>query len=407
MNKVIVFILLFLPFSLTSLEVQIQNPISDFLRSSKLEYERIIEDANNSQIIHFVMGNESADLDSIISSITYAYLLKQESPSQQTGLYIPLMNIFREEIVLRKDVLYVFDILNIAIDDLVFLDDNVPLNELLKQKRLSLNLVDHNVLKPSQAHLSDAVERIVDHHADENIQYPLISGENKLIAVAGSAATLIAEKILSNQQVRMHPEFAALLLAPILIDTSNLKSAEKTTEKDIKVAEQLQNLTSSLPQGFYHNVLAAKNDISNLSPLMLLSKDFKEYLDDDILYGITSLPPTVQWDVQHIESLKESIQKFASERNLAFLILLMSGNTAQTKRKIWVYSHSRDLLQAFDTYVKTDDSFKNTLFPCSFLDSFPMAFYRTEKPLARKELQPLFRFSKNPEIKAQFTNAKS
>lgn len=339
------------------------------------------------------MGNESADLDSIISSISYAYLLSRENaPAKE--FYIPLVNINREEIVLRKDVLYLFQLYDISIEDILFLDDNILLDRLLEQKRLHLNLVDHHVLRPRQQHLSGVVERIVDHHVDENKQYPLTANENKLIAVVGSNATLIAEKIFSSQRVIISPEFAALLLAPILIDTSNLKSVEKTTDRDIKAAKKLQDIASPhLPQDFYQKLLACKNDVSGLTPTLLLSKDFKEYLDGNVLYGISSLPPSVHWNLEDLEAVGQTIQKFAHERDLAYLILLMSSHDPQAKRKILVYSPSLALLKGFDVYVHTDERLKNILISDSFSEKFHVFFYRTEKPIARKQLQPLFDFS--------------
>lgn len=397
--KSLLTVLLCIPFSLISFKVQAQNSISEFLHSSRMQYEQFLGDSQNSGIIHFVMGNESADLDSIISSISYAYLLGQEDTSNQAELYIPLMNIYREEIALRKDILYLFHLFGISADDILFLDDNVPLNRLFEQKKLRLNLVDHNVLRPRQEHLSDAIERIVDHHVDENKDYPLITNENKLIAEVGSNATLIAEKIFASPQVAMSTEFAAILLAPILIDTSNLKSAEKTTYRDIVAAKELQNLASTLPHDFYQKLLAAKNDISGLTPTMLLSKDFKEYLDGDILYGISSLPSEVEWNLEDLELVGKNIQKYAYERNLTYLILLMFSNDPQSKRKILVYSPSIDLLRAFDAYAQTDETLKNILIPSSFSETFQACFYRTEKFIARKQLQPLLDFSNNLEIK--------
>ena len=403
--KILLSILFYIPFSLTSLEVQIQNPISEFLHTSKTQYEEVLNDSKNSEIIHFVIGNESADLDSIISSISYAYLLYQENTSNRAELYIPLMNIHREEITLRKDILYLFQLFDISIDDLLFLDDNVPLNSLFEQKRLRLNLVDHNVLRPRQEHFSDAIERIVDHHVDENKDYPLIANENKLIAVVGSNATLIAEKVFSSQVAT--PKEFAILLAPILIDTSNLKSAEKTTYRDTEAAKELQNLAVTFPQDFYQKLLDAKNDISGLTPSMLLSKDFKEYLDGNILYGISSLPSAVKWNLEDLELVGETIQKYAYERNLTYLILLMSSNDSLAKRNILVYSPSIDLLRAFDVYVQSDEVLKNILIPSSFSETFQASFYRTKNSFARKQLQPLFHFSSNPEIKITFESLKN
>jgi hypothetical protein len=55
-----------------AINTQTQPSISDFLLSAKKQYEQTLTDSDNSKMIHVVMGNESADLDSIVSSIAYA-----------------------------------------------------------------------------------------------------------------------------------------------------------------------------------------------------------------------------------------------------------------------------------------------------------------------------------------------
>ncbi len=335
-----------------------QNLITNFLQTSKKHYLKILDEG---EFIHFVLGNESADLDSIVSSICYAYLLAEENKST---FYIPLMNIPREEIILRKDVHYLFELLDISIDDLLFLDDDVPMSRLFKEQRVRINLVDHNVLRHALAAFSDAVERIIDHHANENKIYPLI-GENKFIADVGSNATLIAEKIFTSLHVKCFPELGILLLAPILIDTSNLKS-EKTTLRDIQAAKKLKKLAST-PKDFYEQLKNAKNDVSDLTVEMVLRKDFKEYLDKDILYGISSLPNDMYWNLDDLELGSQDIKSFAIQRNLNFFVLLMSSKMPHTKRAILIYSTSLERLNAFDTYVKTDEKLKNILIPGEFL----------------------------------------
>ncbi|HEV8051086.1 MAG TPA: DHHA2 domain-containing protein [Parachlamydiaceae bacterium] len=392
--KILLSLFMAIPLSLMSFEVQSQNLISDFLHSSKIRYEKGMVDPQNSATIHFVMGNESADLDSITSSIAYAYLLDRENHTSQTELYIPLINIPREELALRKDVLYLLNLLNISVDDILFLDDNTVLDSLFAQKRLRLNLVDHNVLKPKLEHLSDAVERIIDHHHEENKFYPLIAKNDKSIIVVGSNATLVAEKILFSSQVKMFPQLAVLLLAPILIDTSNLKAVEKTTCRDVGTTKALRNFTSTLlPADFYQKLLAAKNDISGLTPTMLLTKDFKEYLDGSVLYGISSIASAICWTQVDLDIVGPEIQKYARKRNLDYLILLMSCKETQAKRKLLVYSPSMDLLRAFNAYVQDDEILKELLIPDGFSEKYQTAFYKTEKSVARKQLQPLFDFS--------------
>jgi exopolyphosphatase len=98
------------------------------------------------------------------------------------------------------------------------------------------------VLKPKQAHLSEAIERVVDHHVDEHQYYPLMADKDRLITFVRSNATLIAEKILSSEQTVISPELATFLLAPILIDSSNLQA----TQRDIDIASSLQDIATDL-----------------------------------------------------------------------------------------------------------------------------------------------------------------
>lgn len=379
------------PLSIGSHKAQTQHSISEFLHSSRARYEGVLTDPQKAEIIHFVMGNQSADLDSVISSISYAYFLSRENPATHAELYIPLMNIHREEIALRKDILYVFGLFGISLNDILFLDDNAPLDSLFTENRLRLNLVDHNILRPRQEHLSDAVERIVDHHFDENKYYPLMTDHDKSIAVVGSNATLIAEKILSSNAA-ISPELAVFLLAPILIDTANLISVEKTTPRDACAAKALQDIASShLPDDFYDTLAAAKNDSKGLTPAMLLSKDFKEFLQGNIVYGISSLPFTVRWGKSDLEAIAPIIQEHAHKRDLAFLILLMFSDEPQIKRKILVYSRSSDLLKKIDAYMQTDQQLKEILIPDFFSKKLQMGLYRSEQMISRKQLQPLLK----------------
>lgn len=378
----VLLLILYLPFFLLGSEMK--NPVSKFLHASKVHLSQVLEEG---QMIHFVLGNESADLDSIVSSISYAYLLAEENKDE---FYIPLLNLPREEITLRKDVLYLFELLDISLDDLLFYDD-VPLEQLFSEKRVRISLVDHNVLRLRLMDLSDVVERIIDHHADENKFYPLLNG-NKLIVPVGSNATLIAEKIFSSLHVKCFSELGTLLLAPILIDTSELKS-EKTTPRDVRAAKKLKNLTS-IPKDFYQKLKNAKNDVSGLTVEMLLRKDFKEYLDEDIVYGISSLPHDVHWNLDKLELVSEDIKSFALQGNLNFFIVLMSSKMPHMKRTILVYNATLEHLNAFDTYVKTDAILKNILIPGEFLAEYHFRIYRTKKAIARKQLQPLLHLAK-------------
>lgn len=396
-NKMLRLLFLFLGmlFSFHTLYANAQLPLDHFLQTSKEKFQMTL--LHDDTVIHFVMGNESADMDSVVSSIAYAYLLN----SQEEGMYLPLLNLYREELALRKDIQFLMEFLHICPENIICLND-VSLDSLYAQNRLRLNLVDHNLLRPRQEHLSNVVERIVDHHADENKSYPLLITENKLIAVTGSATTLIAEKIFSNSLMALTPELASFLLAPILLDTANLQSVEKTTERDIQAAKILSS-AASLSEDFYEKLLEAKNDISGLTPAMLLSKDFKEYLDGKLLYGIASLPPTICWGEKDLNSLQSILNKYAEDRDLSFLIVLMANdNPEEPKRKILVHSPSRNLLKAFDQYIREDEVLSGILLACAQKQCCSNTKFYLADYIARKQLQPLFNFSQNARLMHTF-----
>jgi exopolyphosphatase len=398
----LLFVLFGFVFLFNSQIIAVQPTLAEFVHASKEEYQREFS-VGELPVMHFVMCNESADLDSIVSSIAYAYLLNEDKNEGKGQSYLPLLNLRREEIALRKDALYLFQLIGISLDDLLFLDD-VALDGLFAQNKLRLNLVDHNLLRPSQGHLSSTVERIIDHHVDEHNNYPLLAKEDKLIAVVGSATTLVAEKMLASQQVKINPDIAAFLLAPILLDTLNLQSKDKTTDRDRQVIELLLSKAFPvIPQDYYEKLTAAKMDTSSFTPAMLLSKDFKEYLDGGLLYGIASLPTTVSWWIEDEQMLMPIIEKFAADRKLAFLIILMANQEPYgPKRKLIVYSPSVRLLEAFKVYVQEDGSLKELLVPGPISHDKRMAYYTAESFIARKQLQPLFHFAQRDDLMAIF-----
>lgn len=375
-------------------------PIKDYLTLSKEKYLQALDPAENPlEKIHFVMGNESADLDSIVSAIAYAHLLNFENHSLSHQLYLPLLNLHRKEFFLRKDILYLFQLLNISLEDLLFLDD-VPLNPLLSADKLRMTLVDHNILNPRQEFLSAAIERIIDHHKDKGTRYPLMLSENKLIAAVGSTSTLIAEKFFSNKSFLISSQLALFLLAPILVDTSNLQSTEKTTLRDLLAAETLSSLAVEIfPANFYNKLSAAKHDVTGLTPEMLLRKDFKEYLDGNLLYGISSFPTTVRWGEEDIPLISPILKEYAKDRKLSLLFVMMSEMDEQIpRRRILVYSHSSKLLTAFSTYVNSDNLLSQVFSPVPSSQAKCVHFYVGKRWIARKELQTLFNFSQSCEL---------
>lgn len=195
--------------------------VADYLQQTHVQMSLPI-----TEMVHVVLGNQSADMDSIVSSIAFA------SANRELGLFVPLINIQHSELPLRRDVMHLFEMLQIDSSTLLYKEDLPLLQKLAEQECLRVTLVDHNQLAPNQEFLKKYVERIFDHRPDANDAYPLLI--EKRIMPTKSNATLIAENL---QQCS--PEEALLLLSAILLDTKNLNNV---TEKDMAMAERLKEL---------------------------------------------------------------------------------------------------------------------------------------------------------------------
>ena len=83
--------------------------------------------------------------------------------------------------------------------------------------------------------------QVVDHHADETNRLSAL--EKKTLEGVGSAATLVAEKILQfvkDNSIELDSRIKLMLLATILTDTANFNpQAQKTTPKDVAIAQEL------------------------------------------------------------------------------------------------------------------------------------------------------------------------
>ena len=70
---------------------------------------------------HIVMGNESADLDSIVSASMYAYFLHHHSSRNDINI-VPLINTRSSDIRLRPEVIFLFADAGVDIENLAFQD---------------------------------------------------------------------------------------------------------------------------------------------------------------------------------------------------------------------------------------------------------------------------------------------
>ena len=273
-------------------------------------YLKEIKELYESQLfleeITFILGNNSCDMDSALSSYllsigknikhnTITYNKSNDSfifNKNPKHLFLPVLNIKRGTFHQRLDQKYVFDLFKIDenlfwyISDEIF--DEKNLFSLLKNNNIKTNiiLVDHSKLCEEQLYLSDYVTEIYDHHQEYkynfknlkkvHIKYPL-----------GSCTTLILLDYFFDTfpKCLINPLFA---ITALLIDTNKFEKnfynnrwvdLDRILYKKIK-SEIKSNEKKIKARDYYKNIIQIKYDIEKnleLGVEVLLLKDQKQF----------------------------------------------------------------------------------------------------------------------------------
>ncbi|KAI5868491.1 DHH phosphoesterase [Durotheca rogersii] len=272
--------------------------------------------------LHFVVGNESADLDSLCSTLLLAYFRSYPHGSGGDGgpLHIPLCHLPREDLALRPEFGAVLERAAVTPDDVLTLSElpgsggAAAASAPLRPEDTNWLLVDHNVMTgPLGRAYGGRVAGCVDHHEDEGAvpsrAVPRViercgscmslvvdqcagawarmssaeeDGDGSATAAATAAATTGGG---GGGSAAVDAQLAYLALAPILVDTANLGNADKTTARDesaVAIAEaKLRSRGVAYDRReFFDHVSALKEDISRLSLRDVLRKDYKEWVEE-------------------------------------------------------------------------------------------------------------------------------
>lgn len=215
-------------------------------------------------------------------------------------MHIPLSNLPREDLALRIELGPVLGAAGLDSSDLITLSD-IP--EDLDPKDTEWLLVDHNCLTGPLKKFENRIIGCIDHHVDEGA----ISAQTspRVIEVCGSCMSLVVDtyknewrSLVQGEQTSsttsIRPEYtqlAQVALAPILIDTIDLKAEAKVKPKDLSSAKllttELMDASGFDQDAYYDAITAAKEDLSQLSLHDILRKDYKEWEEGGLKLGVS------------------------------------------------------------------------------------------------------------------------
>lgn len=340
--------------------------ISTFLSQAKRQLQQA---SKNESITSFVVGNESADLDSITSALVYSYIKSSHPEARRTNtVTIPLINIPARDLALRPELTTLLAHANLKPSDLITLDD-LPS---LPPSKASWTLLDHNALTGTLASTySDPtnITACIDHHDDES--FIPATATPRIITKSGSCCSLITTHLhepwvqlalfsssigaANGQQSYLviddtaytstwDAQVALLALGAVLIDTQNLTSTHKVTKHDTQAVKLLEAFINMSPRlspkydraAFYKEIDAAKSDISALSLTDILRKDYKSWSEGDLELGIASVVQGLPFlrekadaEAGSKDALVRACAEFAKERSLGLFAVMTAFTNAK------------------------------------------------------------------------------
>ncbi|KAK3318173.1 hypothetical protein B0H66DRAFT_476137 [Apodospora peruviana] len=367
----------------------------------------------------FVIGNESADLDSLCSAVVLAYFRTHIPPYT---LHIPLSNLPRSDLALRPELDAVLRPAGLSKDDLVTLTD-LPKDGGLRPENTRWLLVDHNA--PAAGELIGqllATENAyiigcVDHHADEGkVPHDLAGNDGpRVIEKSGSCMSLVVdhcretwERLSSDAAGELDAQIAHVALGPILIDTNNLTSKDKTTDWDVeavKFAEsKLQRQQSCNRKGYFDEITRLKQDISGMSYRDIWRKDYKQWRDGDLSLGMSSVVQGFGYLIEEIgdkmELLRE-LKKWAEEQKVDIAVVMTAfstpGQDGGFKRELLVWALNEDAAMVAEEFVEENgkklglESWKSGELDETTNGSWRMCWTQGRVENSRKQVAPLLR----------------
>ncbi|KAH7159752.1 hypothetical protein B0J13DRAFT_112517 [Dactylonectria estremocensis] len=240
----------------------------------------------------FVVGNESADLDSLSSAVVYAYIRTCSPPHT---LHIPLSNLPRADLALRTEMTAVLKSAGLAPADLLTLSDLPELDP----DDTNWMLVDHNCLTGPLKRFAGRIVGCIDHHSDEGAVSQ--SASPRVVEPCGSCMSLVVEETRQAwDALSRHVEggdagaedekLAKMGLASILSDTINLTAKAKVREKDPRAVAYLEAKirdASFDSTRYFDDISAVKEDISGLNFRDIFRKDYKEWDESGLKLGVS------------------------------------------------------------------------------------------------------------------------
>ncbi|XP_040396877.1 protein prune homolog 2 isoform X1 [Cygnus olor] len=302
--------------------------MEEFLQRARCQLNR----SKHLEKVHVVLGNKSCDLDSLISALAYAYFLDKVSPPDV--LCLPVLNIPRRDFSYFTETRFILEELNIPESFHIFRDE-INLHQLNAEGKLSLTLINSNMLASEDKSLETAIVKVInpDEQCDGSPELQM------------SSSSLVVKEILQEAPELITQQLAYLLRGSILFKCMS-SELDRITEQQEKVLSVLEEKFPGLPprEEIISVLQETQLNPQGVSIEEVMLKDLKEISDGEIKVAISTVYMTLEDCVLH-RSLLGDLKAFIDKYGFDVLVILANSlsDEEQMKRQIAVYSENLEL----------------------------------------------------------------
>ncbi|PKS09138.1 hypothetical protein jhhlp_003752 [Lomentospora prolificans] len=367
----------------------------------------------------FVVGNESADLDSLCSAVIFAYL-RTTANAQAQKVHIPISNLSRDDLRLRSEMTAVLAYVGLKPQDLLTLDD-LPNGEAAPGSGdTTWYLVDHN--SPTgiiKERYGGRIAGCIDHHADEN--YVPEDGNPRVIETCGSCVSLIVECCRdawdslaseareSKDAAEADRGMALMALGVIFSDTVNLKAKEKVTPRDVDAVEYLEKKLGGTDydrEKYCDEIEKVRRDLDGLSFRDIFRKDYKEWVENGLKLGTCSVIQNIEYLLARAGSgdvLMKELGRWAEEKSLDLvsIMTLATHDDGKYERQVLLWGLNEKAAKASREFERVSgDELELQAFEGGSLDldahgQWRKAWKQGNLKHSRKQIAPMIRDAMN------------
>ena len=132
-----------------------------------------------------------------------------------------------------------------------------------------------------------------------------------------------------------------------------------------------------------------KSDVSSLSSLELLRKDYKQWANNKMTYGMASVPLSIENWLKKDKEIAKACDFYMKENNLEMLLVMTAYMEGSFKRELIVIAPDKKFLDSFIDRLN-DAGLELTTYPVELKSNLHLAtFNQGGLGFSRKKIQPL------------------